>query len=322
MKIVIAGGGVAAFEAANSARKFSPDAEITVVSSEKLLPYRRPALSGMLGDFKINEKAFFIKPDNFYAEQRIALRLNTRCVAISKNSITLDDNSVLEFDRLIIATGGAACRPPLTGADLPNVYTFRDFADLEVLDNTLKNISSALVIGCGVLGLELAESMIKRNIRVTMLERMPRIFAGKLPEAESAEVEATLKNIPQLELNFNCSVKELTPKGALLSDGRFFPADIIIFSAGSRPVFPEFLGVELKVDRGIIVDEKMQTSEENIFAAGDAAQLDERVFGLYNDARTTGMIAGTNAAGGDASFSAGTASPVRCFCFGLRLVMP
>ena len=87
MKIVIAGGGVAAFEAANSARKISPDAEITVISSEKILPYRRPALSGMLGDFKINEKAFFIKPENFYAEQRIAVRLNTRCVVISKHSI-------------------------------------------------------------------------------------------------------------------------------------------------------------------------------------------------------------------------------------------
>ena len=113
MKIVIAGGGVAAFEAANSARKISPDAEITVISSEKILPYRRPALSGMLGDFKINEKAFFIKPENFYADNRITLHLNTNCTAIEKNALLMADGSRFEFDRLVIATGGVAFRPDL-----------------------------------------------------------------------------------------------------------------------------------------------------------------------------------------------------------------
>ena len=82
MKIAITGGGDAAFEAANAARKISADIEITIYSAESVLPYRRPALSGLLADFKINEKMFFIKPESFYEENRISVKLNTRCVEI------------------------------------------------------------------------------------------------------------------------------------------------------------------------------------------------------------------------------------------------
>ncbi|MBR7108128.1 MAG: NAD(P)/FAD-dependent oxidoreductase [Lentisphaeria bacterium] len=322
MKIVIIGGGVAAFEAANAARKFSFEAEITLVSNEEVLPYRRPALSGLLADFKINEKAFFIKPESFYEEQRITVRLNTRCTAIAADHVILDDASVVPFDKLVIATGGVACRPPLPGADNKNVFTFRTYADLKKLDAALKNVSSAVVIGGGVLGLELAESMLKRNIKVTVLEMMPRIFAGKLSETESADVEAKLAEIPDLTLKFGVKVKEFTSAGAVLEDGTLVPGDIIICSAGSRPALGGSAELPVETGRGIIVDAMMRSSCENIFAAGDAAQFGDRCFGLYNDARTTGMIAGTNAAGGNEIFSPVTATPMRCFSFGLKLIMP
>ncbi|MBQ9089386.1 MAG: NAD(P)/FAD-dependent oxidoreductase [Lentisphaeria bacterium] len=322
MKLVIIGGGVAAFEAANAARKFSSEVEITMISNEKVLPYRRPALSGLLADFKVNEKTFFIKPESFYDEQQITVKLNTRCTAITGDHVVLDDNSVVPFDKLVIATGGAACRPALPGADNSNVFTFRNYADLEKLDAELEKVSSAVVIGGGVLGLELAESMLKRNIKVTVLEMMPRIFAGKLSETESAEVEGKLSEIPGLELKFGVKVKEFTSAGAVLEDGTTIPGDIIVCSAGSRPALAGTMELPVKTGRGIIVDEMMRSSCENIFAAGDAAQFGDKCFGLYNDARTTGMIAGTNAAGGSETFSPATATPVRCFSFGLKLIMP
>ena len=322
MKIAILGGGVAAFEAANAARKFSADVQIDIFSSEALPPYRRPALSGMLADFKINEKLFFIKPENFYADNNINLHLNKSCVEIREESLIFSDGTVFNFDKLVIATGGRACRPPIPGSDLPNVYTFRSFADLEKLNTAVANISSAVVIGGGVLGLELAESLLKRGIKVNVLELNNQLFARKLSPEAAAEVEAKLREFEGLELYLGVKAAAVTTSGVTLEDGREIPGEVVIFSAGSRPALPEKVPAELKCERGIIVDRKMQTNCSNIYAAGDAVQLDDRCFGLYNDARNTGMVAGVNAAGGDDEYKDGGATPVRFFCFGLKLVMP
>lgn len=322
MKIAILGGGVAAFEAANAARKFSAEVEITIYSSEAVPPYRRPALSGMLANFTVNEKMFFIKPESFYAENNISLKLNKSCVEIRKDSLLFADGTHESFDRLIIATGGAACRPPIPGNDLPNVCTFRSFADLEKLDHAVNNIKNAVVIGGGVLGLELAESLLKRNIHVTVLEMNKQLFANKLTPEAAAGVEAKLRENQNLDLRLGVKVSEITPNGAILESGEDIPGEIVIFSAGSRPVLPEKFPTELEVERGIKVDRKMRTSCENIFAAGDAIQLEGKCFGLYNDARNTGMVAGANAAGADEEYQEQAASPVRFFNFGLKLVMP
>ena len=320
MRIAILGGGVAAFEAANAARKTSADAEITIYSAESMLPYRRPALSGMLADFKINEKMFFIKPESFYGENRISVRLNTCCVEIKENSLIMADGSVAAFDRLIIATGGYACRPNIPGSDRANVCTFRSVADLEKLDKALNQVSKAVVVGAGVLGLELAESLMKRNIDVTVLEMAPRLFSRLLNEEQSAEVAAKLQSFENLHLEFGVAVTSIDDSGVNLADNRSIPADIVLFAAGSRPQFPEKYPANLQINRGIVVDKNMQSSLPGIYAAGDVVEFENRCFGLYNDARNTGMVAGTNAAGGNAEFQA-AASPVRCFCLGLKLTM-
>ena len=320
MRIAILGGGVAAFEAANAARKFSADAEITIYSAESMLPYRRPALSGMLADFKINEKMFFIKPESFYEENRITVRLNTCCVEIKADSLVMADGSVAAFDRLIIATGGYACRPNLPGSNQANVYTFRSVADLEKLDKALNQVSKAVVVGAGVLGLELAESLMKRNIDVTVLEMAPRLFSRLLTEEQSAEVAAKLQAFENLHLEFGVAVTSIDDSGVNLADNRSVPADIVLFAAGSRPQLPAKCPENLQINRGIIVDKNMQSSLPGIYAAGDVVEFENRCFGLYNDARNTGMVAGTNAAGGNAEFQA-AASPVRCFCLGLKLTM-
>ena len=322
MKIAILGGGVAAFEAANAARKFSGTAEITIYSSEALPPYRRPALSGVLANFTINEKMFFIKPESFYAKNSISLKLNKSCVEIRENSLLFADGTQEPFDKLIIATGGAACRPKIVGSDLPNVCTFRSFADLEKLNAAAANIKSAVVIGGGVLGLELAESLLKRGIHVTVLEMNKQLFANKLTPADAGAVEAKLRETENFDLRLGVKVSEITPDGAILESGEHIPGEIVIFSAGSRPVLPEKFPASLEVERGIKVDRKMRTSCENIYAAGDAIQLEGKCFGLYNDARNTGMVAGANAAGADEEFQDGTPTPVRFFNFGLKLVMP
>ena len=322
MKIAILGGGVAAFEAANAARKFSADAEIDIFSSEAIPPYRRPALSGMLADFKINEKLFFIKPENFYAENNINLHLNKSCVEIKEDSLIFSDGTEFSFDKLVIATGGSACRPPIPGSDLPNVYTFRNFADLEKLNTAVSNVKTAVVIGGGVLGLELAESLLKRGIKVSVIEVNNQLFARKLSAEAAAEVEAKLREFEGLDLYLGVKAAAITPAGVTLENGTEIPGEVVIFSAGSRPALPAKVPTGLKCERGIIVNRQMLTNCSNIYAAGDAVQLENRCFGLYNDARNTGMVAGVNAAGGADEYKDGAATPVRFFCFGLKLVMP
>ena len=322
MKIAILGGGVAAFEAANAARKFSAEVKIDIYSSEALPPYRRPALSGMLANFTINEKMFFIKPESFYTENNISLHLNKSCMEIKENSLIFADGTQADFDKLIIATGGVACRPPIPGNDLPNVYTFRNFADLEKLNTAVAGIKNAVVIGGGVLGLELAESLLKRNIHVTVLEMNSQLFARKLSAEAAAEVEAKLREVENLDLRLGVKVSAITADGVTLENGDSIQSEIVIFSAGSRPALPEKYPSSLQIGRGIKVDRKMRTACENIFAAGDAIELDEKCFGLYNDARNTGIVAGTNAAGGEEEYKNSAATPVRFFSFGFKLVMP
>ncbi len=322
MRIAILGGGVAAFEAANAARKFSAEVETDIYSSEALPPYRRPALSGMLANFTINEKMFFIKPESFYAENNIGLHLNKSCMEIKENCLLFADGSQADFDKLIIATGGAARRPPIPGSDLPNVCTFRSFADLEKLNTAVAGIKSAVVIGGGVLGLELAESLLKRNIHVTVLEMNQQLFADKLTPEAAAEVEAKLREVENFDLRLGVKVSAVNVDGVMLENGDEVPGEVVIFSTGSRPVLPEKFPASLKVGRGIIVDRKMQTSCPNIFAAGDAIELEGKCFGLYNDARNTGMVAGANAAGGSEEYLDSAATPVRFFSFGFKLVMP
>lgn len=322
MKIAILGGSTAAFEAANAARKNSPEAEIDIYSAEKVVPYRRPALSGMLADFKINEKMFFIKPESFYRENRIGLHLNMFCTAVNSDSLEFSDGSSVPFDQLVIATGGTARLPGIPGSDRRNVYTFRDLADLEKLDHALSSVRQAVIVGAGVLGLELAESMLKRNIQVTVLEMAPRLFANKLSPEESENVAAKLRDFPGLFLEFGATVRSISDNGVALADNRTIPADIVLFAAGSYPNLPEKLPQGLQIDRGIKVNSFMETTLPGIYAAGDVIEFQERCFGLFSDARTTGIIAGTNAAGGKEEFKPSTATPVRCFCFGLKLTMP
>ena len=241
---------------------------------------------------------------------------------IKEDSLLFADGSQAAFDKLIIATGGAACRPPIPGSDLPNVCTFRNFADLEKLNAAVANIKSAVVIGGGVLGLELAESLLKRSIHVTVLEMNQQLFAKKLAPETASEVEAKLRETENFDLRLGVKVSAITADGVTLENGDTVSGEIVIFSAGSRPVLPEKFPASLKVERGIVVDRKMQTSCKNIFAAGDAIELDGKCFGLYNDARNTGIVAGANAAGAEEEYQEGTATPVRFFSFGFKLVMP
>ena len=320
MKIIVIGGGVAAHEAAVAARTAAPEAEIAILSEEKLRPYRRPMLSGLLVGKTPDERAFFIKPSEFYSDNRIELRLESSVAAIRPGAAELADGTKLSFDRLIVATGGRAVMPPLPVAPGASAFTLRNYMDLLKLNAFLPECRRVAVIGAGVLGLEIADSLLKRNIEATVLERGERLFGGKLAPDDAAGLLERLGRIPGLSVRCSVSAAGISRAGVLSESGELFPADAVICAAGSRPDTALAAGAGIGTNRGIVADERMRTNVPGIFVAGDAAEFAGRPFGLYLDAVATGKVAGTNAAGGDAVYAPAAPTPIRLNALGERLV--
>ncbi|MBR7105056.1 MAG: FAD-dependent oxidoreductase [Lentisphaeria bacterium] len=299
MDIVIAGGGVAAFEAALAARKYSPDCRIVIHSAENVLPYRRPALPGLISSDEAAFTKMFIRQESFYQENRLEVRLNSRLTAVdaaSKKAL-FNGSERVSYDALVLATGGKAFVPDLPGAAGENVLTLRSFEDLLKLRKSLASGAGKItVIGGGILGLELVDALLQSGVRVTLLEQSERLLSRNISPEDSRLMMQELAGLDGLEVIYNARTTAITPQGAVLSTGETVASDLVIFSTGSRP---ELAGLppELHVDKAIVVDEYMRTNLPGIYACGDNSQFAGNVCGLYATSRAMASVAGANAAG-------------------------
>lgn len=319
MKIVIVGGGVAAFEAALSVTKAGESCEVTLISREKVPPYRRPALSGMVAE-PLPDAQFYIKPESFYREKGIdiSLGITVESIDCAAKTVRLSDGGSASYDRLLLATGSRCFLPPIPGIDGKNVLSLREFCDLEQLRARLESgVKRIVVIGGGLLGLELAQSLLERGCCVTVIEGSPSLLPRNL-DAEAAEVALReLGKIPDLALKFGACVKEITESGVRI-EGEEIPADLVMVSAGTRANIELAAAAGLKCNRGIVVDERLRSSQPEIFAAGDCAEVNGTLYGLYGAARAMGAVAGANLAGGAETFRP-EAFPARLNVFGLKI---
>ena len=204
MKIAVIGGGVAAFEAAVAARKNAPECEITVLSREAVPPYRRPALSGMVAQ-DLDDARFYIKNMDFYARERIGVELDMTAVKLdlAAKRVEFADGEKIDYDRLVIATGARPFVPPVPGLTGDKVAVLREYSDLENLRARLEgNCRKAVVLGGGVLGLELAASLLERGLEVTVVEAAPAIMPRNLDADAGRAVMEYLQKLPKLALRF------------------------------------------------------------------------------------------------------------------------
>ena len=316
-KILIIGGGVAAYEAALAASA-APETQVTVCSAESVPPYRRPALSRMVAE-EVADAAFYFKPLSFYKERGIDLRLEAVAEALdlAKKQLRLADGTLLPWDALILATGGYAFVPPLPGAE--HVRVLRNYKDLLTIRELLKaGLHKAVIAGAGVLGLELADSLLQKGCEVTLLEAGPAVLGRNLDEASAETVRKLLAQSPGLTVLTGVSAGKVFPDGVELTDGRRLDAGAVFFSTGVRSCARLAADAGLAVSRGIVIDDRTATSDPAVFACGDAAELNGRSFGLMNAAKTMGHIAGVNAAGGDERFVP-ESWPVRLNALGIKL---
>ena len=298
-RYLLVGGGVAALEAAKSIRKQDPAGHITMVCEENAIPYSRPGLSDLVaGTSKFSD--LLLKPMDWYTKNEIHLLCG---VAVTKIDHTtriahLSNGQTVGYDRLLLATGATAFNPVQTQPGGPSVQVLHTVTDAYAALQLAG--SSVLVVGGGILGVEAALALHTQGCQVAICEVSDRLLALQA----DAEVSRRLKEaLEKAGIRVLCGTTVQTAScPVLLQNGETIKADAILVSIGIRSELALAKQLGVICEKGIVVDEAMQTSLPNIYAAGDCAQFGARVSGLHPAASMMGMTAGANMAGKSAVY--------------------
>lgn len=315
MKYVIIGNGIASIGAIEGIRKVDTENEILVIGAEDSPAYGRPLISYLLAG-KIGPDRLALRPQEFYEKSNVSLKLGVKVTGIDtqSKSVTTDSGETIEYENLLIATGGIPFTPPIAGADGTDVYNFTNLDHAQTLISKAKEIKRAVVIGGGLIGLKAGESLFDRGVDVTILELSPRILSLAFDENAASLAGSRLEDVG-LHVRCGISAKEIqrdsqgSLKGVHLTDGDFLQADVVVIAIGVVPNYDLAKEADIKVDRGIMVDDHMRTSAEGVFAAGDVAQAkdllfgDDRVIPIWTNAYNQGYCAGKNMTGNDMPFA-------------------
>ncbi|MEW5938794.1 MAG: FAD-dependent oxidoreductase [Chloroflexota bacterium] len=304
---VVVGTGVAGVAAAEAIRSLDVAAEIVLVGDDPFGYYSRPGLAYYLTGETLEKQLYPYAADDF---KRLNVRyVKGRATRILRDQHRLEINgtNLLAYDRLLLAVGAQATRLTVPGADLQGVLKLDHLADARQILQSARRAKRAVVIGGGITALELTEGLVAQGARVAYLLRGDRYWSNVLDEAESRIVEKRLKE-EGVELVFHAEAVEILGRrgrvaGVRLLDGRTLRCDALAYAIGIQPRLQLAKQSGLAVDRGILVNEYLQTNDSDIFAAGDAAQAYDPLTGrsildsLWSPAREQGWAAGLNMAG-------------------------
>lgn len=299
---LIIGNGIAGLSAAEEIRKNDEKGSILIVSDEKENTYWRTRLSELIAqDF--TDEEILVKKESWYKDKNIEVKLDTHAEKIDKDKkeVTLADGSVLEYGKLLIATGAHAFVPPIKNADSEGVFAIRSANDLKEFKNYLADKKKLIIIGGGILGLEAANSINKLGIEITIVEAFDYLLARQLDKDLSKKLEKSLNEAGMKTLTGVTSdeilIKDGKVCGLKLSDGTQLEADAIMIQAGVRSNLDVAKDSGLETDRGILVGENLQVEGEDIYVAGDVAQIGNFSIGLWTASMEMGKIAGANMTG-------------------------
>ena len=319
-KVIIIGNGVAGATAAEVIRKKNKDISISVYSDEPYPFYSRIKLPHFLGD-EIKQENTYIYNTDWYKEKRIELYSGTKIKKIEpdKKSIVTERDEKVSYDKLLLATGSTNFIPPIKGREKKGFFTLRTIGDvLSIKEYSLKTCSersesnkNAIMIGGGLLGLEAARGLKVRGLDVTVVEFFPRLLPRQLDE-KGAKVLQRLIEKMGINIVLNAQSDEVLGEdkvaGLKLKDGRNVDCNLIIISAGITPRIEIAKEAGISVNKGIIVNERFETNVKGIYAAGDCAEFQGRIYGLWTASTEQGTVAGNNIAGVDTVYSGTTPS--------------
>ena len=298
---VILGNGAAGLSAAKAIRERDKTGSVIMISNEAYPTYNRPMLTkSMVAE--LDAKEILVEPEAWYQENNIHLLLEKEVTGIhtDKKEITLSDGTALKYTKLIYALGSECFVPPIPGTDKPEVVAIRRMSDIEKIEAMLDRVQNVVVIGGGVLGLEAAWELKKNRKQVVVLEAAPQIMGRQLDEGAS-QMLTDISRSNGIDIHAGVQIAsiegESSVTGVKLADGREFPAELVIVSAGVRANVGAAKNAGLDINRGIVVNADMSTSDENIFACGDCAEYEGINYAIWPQALEQGKVAGANAAG-------------------------
>ncbi len=301
MKYLIIGNGVAGVEAAFSIKKEDISANITIVAESENEFYYRPRIIEYLAGKVEFEKLKAYKKEK-YEENGIKIFTGEKItdVDIIKKEVKTDTGKIYGYDKMLLAVGARPFIPDIPGISKKGVFRFRGITDADEIIKSAKESKNAVVLGGGLLGIETANSLCATGINVTVVEYFDRLLPRQL-DKEAAEILQNILNKKGINFILNDSAKEI--KGTEkteeieLKSGKKIPADMIVISAGVRPRLELAQKINLEINRGIVVNENMETSEKDIYAAGDVIEYSNICYGLWIPAKEQGIIAGKNMTG-------------------------
>jgi len=305
-KFLIIGNGASGYYAADAIRKRNKLCEIEMISNESQLTYYRPSISDGLSE-ELKDDEFFLSPKEWYTENKITLNLGVQVESLNpdKKEVLLEGGKALNYDKLIIANGSQNRMIPTEGIDKEGVFTLRNLKDLENIKNKMKTIKSAVIVGGGLLGLEAAHEIRKAGIKVSVVE-FSNALLGKQLDNEGSLILKTAVESQGIEVILGDAVTvingEKSVTSVTLKSGKTFDAQLVLFSTGIAPNKSIADKTNISTNRGILVNDYMETNIKDIYACGDIAEFGGIVYGNWPAAVDMGKIAGVNAVGDNKAY--------------------
>jgi nitrite reductase (NADH) large subunit len=305
--LVIVGNGMAAARLVDELVKTSLGRyAIAVIGEEPRLAYNRVLLSSVLAG-ETTSHDIELRPANWWRDRGVTVKYGCRVteIDVGRNELKIAGDESIEYSRLVLATGSTPLRLNLPGVDLAGVCTFRDSRDVDMLLALAARKRPVVVIGGGLLGLEAAYGLAKAGTPVTLLHLMDRLMERQL-DMPAADLLKTLVERTGVEVLLKADTArihgEKRVEGVELADGRLIAADAVVFAAGIRPNTSLAKGSGLLINRGVVVDDRLQTSTDNIFALGECAEHRGICYGLVEPAYEQAHVLAQHLAGKTAAY--------------------
>jgi NAD(P)H-nitrite reductase large subunit len=319
-KYVIVGASAAGIGAVEAIRHVDEVGTITVISEEECPQYSRPMISDFVSG-KATFQRMMCREDDFWKQNNVEVLLGKAATRLNlaEKTVTLENGNEVRYEKLLIATGGKPFVPKMDGSNKENVFTFTRIADAERLAEKLETAQSAVVIGAGLIGVSVTEALVKRGVQVTIVELQPKILSLLLDGTGSDIIENTIRKAG-VKIVTGQSVQRISGKSendrivgsVILTNGEQVSCDIVIVAIGVVPRTELAMGTQIKLNRGIVVDNHMQTSIPDVYASGDVAEAydftlnQNRLLPLWPLAVAEGKVAGANMAGKNTEYAGGT----------------
>ncbi len=303
MKVIILGGGVAGFTAAETIRKNDKGCEICLFTEEEYPPYYRPRLIDLIAK-KTTIEDIYIKNPEWYKDNNIILKLGARITGIDTalKKIICDNREETGYDKLLLALGSYPFKPSIKGIDSKRVYTLRTARDAFEIIKCAETKKRALIIGGGLLGIETANSLCSLDVKTKVVEFFEYLLPRQVDTEGAGFIQKILKN-KGIDFMMETEVEEIKTEGdslkVMLANNNIVETDFVIVSSGVRANISIAEKAGIKVNRGVVVNSRLRTSVEAVFAAGDICEHRNKLYGIWQAAREQAIAAAENITGKD-----------------------